>query len=87
MQLLNKNLSTANRPVQESDIRHLPEPVKKWLRNAGAVGKPYISCGKVTQIAEMQMKPEQDNWLAAKAIPALGRSPKILVVAAAATSP
>lgn len=67
-QLLNKNLRTANRPVQESDISHLPEPVKKWLRNAGAVGKPYISYGKVTQIAEMQMKPEQDNWLTAKAI-------------------
>jgi len=67
-QLLNKNLSTTNRPVQESDIRHLPEPVKKWLRNAGAVGKPYISYGKVTQIAEMQMKLEQDNWLTAKAI-------------------
>lgn len=68
VQLLNKNLSTENRTLDESDLSNLPEPVKKWLRNSGVIGKPFISYGKVTQIAEMQMKPEQDNWLTATAI-------------------
>ena len=67
-QLLNKNVSTENRILNERDISNLPEPVKKWLKNSGVVGKPFISCGKVTQIAEMQMKPQQDNWLPATAM-------------------
>ncbi|MFO0505416.1 MAG: DUF6544 family protein [Chryseotalea sp.] len=66
--LLNKNVSTENRPLNESDLTILPEPVKKWLKNLGVIGKPFISYGKVTQSAEMQMKPEQDNWLPATAI-------------------
>lgn len=67
-QLLDKNISTEIRILNESDLTNLPEPVKKWLRNSGAIGKPYISYGKVDQIAELQMKPEQDNWLKATAI-------------------
>jgi hypothetical protein len=67
-QLLNRNISTENRTLNESDLTNLPEPVKRWLRNSGSLGKPFISYGKVTQIAEMQMKPEQDNWLPATAI-------------------
>lgn len=67
-QLLNKNLSIENRILTERDLNNLPLPVKRWLRNSGTSGKPFISCGKVTQIAEMQMKPKQDNWLTAKAI-------------------
>lgn len=67
-QLLNRNISTENRTLNESDLTNLPEPVKRWLRNSGSLGKPFISYGKVTQIAEMQMKPEQDNWLTATAV-------------------
>lgn len=67
-QLLNKNLRTENKNLNYSDLNNLPDPVKKWLRNSGTLGKPFISYGKVTQIAEMQMKPEQDNWLKATAI-------------------
>jgi len=66
-QLLNKNISTEKTILNESDLTSLPEPVKNWLKNCGALGKPFISFGKVTQIAEMQMKPDQDNWLAATA--------------------
>lgn len=68
IQLLKKNLSIENRTLNESDLSNLPEPVKKWLKNSGVMGKPFISYGKVTQIAEMQMKPEQDNWMTATAI-------------------
>lgn len=68
LQLLNKNLSIENITFEESDLNNLPEPVKEWLKNSGVIGKPFISYGKVTQIAEMQMKPEQDNWVTATAI-------------------
>jgi hypothetical protein len=67
-QLLNKNVSTENRTLNESDLTTLPGPVKKWLNHSGVVGKLFISYGKVEQVAEMQMKPEQDNWLTATAI-------------------
>ncbi len=67
-QLLIKNVSTENRTLNKSDLIKLPEPVKNWLLNSGVVGKPFISVGKVTQIAEMLMKPDQENWMTAKAI-------------------
>lgn len=67
IQLINKNIKTEKRTINESDIICLPEPVKKWLKQSGAIGRPYINYGKVTQIAKMQMKPEQDNWLTANA--------------------
>lgn len=66
--LFAKNVNVENRTFNERDIGRLPEPVKKWLINSGAMGKPFIHCGKVTQSAEMQIKPEQDHWLRATAI-------------------
>ena len=66
--LLSRNKITENSIVDENDIEHLPEPVKNWLHNSGAVGKPFISIGKVKQKAEMKMKPEQKNWMTATAI-------------------
>lgn len=66
--LLSQKVSTANRTLMERDIAQLPEPVKRWLRNSGAVGKPFASYGKVSQLAEMQMKPEQKNWMTATAV-------------------
>lgn len=65
--LLNQTVSTKNRLINESDITLLPQPVKKWLRSSGAVGRSFMSYGKVTQMAEMQMKPEQENWMTATA--------------------
>ncbi|RIH64330.1 hypothetical protein D1164_14645 [Mariniphaga sediminis] len=66
--LLSQNVSTKDKILNESDIKELPEPVKNWIRNSGAIGKPFISIGKVTQKAEMKMKAEQENWLTATAI-------------------
>lgn len=66
-QLLSKNVNAENRILNEADLVNLPVPVKNWLKNCGALGKPFISMGKVTQTAEMQMKPDQDNWLTATA--------------------
>ena len=64
-QLLNKNVNAENRILNEADLVNLPVPAKNWLKNCGALGKPFISMGKVTQTAEMQMKPDQNNWLTA----------------------
>lgn len=66
-QLLNKNVNAENRILNEADLVNLPVPAKNWLKNCGALGKPFISMGKVTQTAEMQMKPDQNNWLTATA--------------------
>lgn len=66
-QLLSKNVNAENRILNDADLVNLPVPVKIWLKNCGALGKPFISMGKVTQTAEMQMKPDQDNWLTATA--------------------
>lgn len=66
--LLGQNERTENEILNENDLNKLPEPVKKWLQNSGSVGKALINVGKVTQIAAMQMKPEQEKWLSARAI-------------------
>jgi len=65
--LLHQNGSPTHKILSESDINPLPTPIKKWLRHSGAVGKPFIGSAKVTQIAELQMQPEQANWLKATA--------------------
>jgi len=66
-QLLSKNVNAENRILNEADLVNLPVPVKNWLKNCGVLGKPFIIMGKVTQTAEMQMRPDQDNWLTATA--------------------
>lgn len=66
--LISQNKIIENKIINENDVKDLPEPVKNWLRNSGAVGKYFISIGEVTQKAEMKMKPEQDNWMTANAI-------------------
>lgn len=68
MQLLSQNSKAENRIVSEKDFEHLPNPVKNWLSHNGMVGKPYIYLGKVTQKAELKMKPEQEKWMSAAAI-------------------
>lgn len=67
-QLLERTTLMPKTTVQESDFTHLPEPVKKWLRNSGLWNQPFIYNGKVTQHVDMQMKPGQDGWLAATAV-------------------
>lgn len=66
-QLLEKNVPAETKTVTEKEISALPAPVKKWLTTSGALGKPFTSFGKVTQKAEMQMKPDQEKWMSAAA--------------------
>lgn len=65
--LLNQNEKIREYVLSENDITDLPVPVKKWLKNSGAVGKPVVSSGKVTQRARLQMRPDQD-WMSATAV-------------------
>ena len=66
-QLLSQNEIIENKIINKDNIEYLPEPVKNWLRNSGAVGQPFISIGKVIQKAEMKLKPEQEDWMSATA--------------------
>lgn len=66
--LLSQTKNANSRQLSKNDIRELPKPIKKWLENSGAIGKPMITKAKVTQEAKMKMKPEQEDWLDAKAI-------------------
>lgn len=67
-QLIQQNTESQDTIFAEKDMDSLPEPVKKWLRQSGAIGKPFIYLGKVTQKAEMKMSPGQKNWMTAFAV-------------------
>lgn len=56
------------RIITENDIQELPPPVKNWIRHSGAVGKPFITSGRIIQQAEMKMKPGQKKWIKATAL-------------------
>ncbi len=66
--ILNQNRVYKERIVTEYDIARLPDPVQRWLRNSGVVGKPFLFAGEVVQTAEMKMKPDQKNWMRARAL-------------------
>lgn len=66
--ILEKSDAKKESILSKEDIKDLPIPVQKWLNRCGAVGKAKINVGKVIQKAELKMKPEQKDWLSAKAI-------------------
>ncbi|RIW17411.1 hypothetical protein D0X99_06700 [Algoriphagus lacus] len=66
--LLSQVNPSPTQPITEDELRDLPEPVKKWLHRSGMVGRPRLTVGKVTQKAEMKLKPDQENWFPAKAV-------------------
>lgn len=67
-QLLSQVQPSAQKPISEKNIEKLPGPVQKWLRVSGVLNKPAINVAKITQEAQMKMKPEQQRWMAASAI-------------------
>jgi len=66
-QILSTLPDTKPQPVTEESIQSLPEPVKKWLRRSGVVGRPEIRYGWILQSAAMKMKPNQETWYHAQA--------------------
>jgi hypothetical protein len=53
-------------PVTEKDLEHLPEPVQKYVRYSGAVGKPRIYNFRVISSGSMKQNPDS-NWIEIKA--------------------
>lgn len=66
-QVLNATTINSNLLVTQSSLENLPIPVKRWLKNSGVVGKPYIATAKILQRAQLKMKPDQEQWLPATA--------------------
>jgi len=48
--------------LTESEIQHLPEPVKKYLRYTGAIGKPKVQNFKVKFTGEFRQS-EEAGWM------------------------
>ncbi|MFC4874272.1 DUF6544 family protein [Negadavirga shengliensis] len=53
--------------VTEEDIKNLPDPVLRWLRLSGAVGKPYIQSVEMKQKYEIKLREDQTKWFSARA--------------------
>jgi len=68
LQLTNHHQPLETSYVTEEAIGHLPESVQRWLRHSGMLGKPFIHLGKVTQRANMKLKPKQNAWMSAHAV-------------------
>lgn len=48
--------------LTETDIQHLPEPVKKYIRYSGSIGKPKVKNFKIEFSGKIR-KDEQSNWM------------------------
>jgi len=57
-----KSSSISTELLTESDIQHLPEPVKKYLRYTGSVGKPKVKNFKIEFEGQIR-KDEQSAWM------------------------
>ena len=51
-----------NSVLTETDIQHLPEPVKKYIRYTGSIGKPKVNNFK-TECTGKIRKDEQSEWM------------------------
>lgn len=51
-----------NSVITETDIEHLPEPVKKYLHYTGSIGKPKVNNFKIEFTGKIR-KDEQSEWM------------------------
>lgn len=51
-----------NSKLTEMDIQHLPEPVKKYIRYTGSIGKPKVNNFKIEFTGKIR-KNEQSEWM------------------------
>ncbi len=52
----------AGHVVTEGDLTPLPEPVRRWLRYAGVIGKPMPSTVRLRQVGRIRLGPESP-WM------------------------
>ncbi len=55
------------RVITEDDLAPLPDPVQRYLRYAGVVGKPQVRCVRVKQSGLMRTAPTQ-SWMPIQAV-------------------
>jgi len=48
--------------LTETDIQTLPEPVKKYIRYTGAIGKPKVTCFKIEFTGKLR-KDNESEWM------------------------
>ena len=56
---------TASAPesiLTETDIEHLPEPVKKYIRNSGSIGKSRVNNFRLEFTGKIR-KDEKSEWM------------------------
>jgi hypothetical protein len=58
----NSAANSKSQKITEEDLKHLPKPVNKWLKNTGIIGKNRISAVNLKQSGEMKLEPEQKEW-------------------------
>ncbi len=49
-------------PLSETDIRHLPEPVKKYLQYTNSMGKPKVNNFRITFTGKLRSN-EKSEWM------------------------
>lgn len=59
---LNQNAHIQQSLLTEKDIEHLPEPVKNYIRYAGALGKPKVNSFRLEFTGKIR-KDEQSEWM------------------------
>ncbi|WP_299336402.1 DUF6544 family protein [uncultured Psychroserpens sp.] len=53
--------------INDSNIRHLPVPVQRWLKHSGVIGQERVSTVRLKQKGTMRTKPES-QWMPFKAV-------------------
>ena len=59
---LQKTASVSESKLTEVDIVHLPEPVKKYIRNSGSIGKPKVNNFRLEFTGKIR-KDEKSEWM------------------------
>lgn len=60
--VLQQEAHLQNSLLNETDIQHLPDPVKKYLRYTGSIGKPKVNNFRVAFKGKIR-KNEQSEWM------------------------
>lgn len=55
------------RIITEADLAPLPDPVQRYLRYAGVIGKPQVRCARVVQSGMLRTDPTK-NWMPIQAV-------------------
>lgn len=59
---LDRTSKIENKILVESDIKHMPEPVQKYLKYVGVIGKEKVYNFRAVTEGQMKMNPDKDEW-------------------------